>query len=441
MARASLLVAFSLVALAAGADESCSSGAEEAALLQTGNSQGRSITAHGARAGSSCAPPLPGKNNGGSNMGSSPGSGYGGDASSCEQLCGSTGGCQGWTFMQSIQTSTKQCWLKDANLYCPAQDSTDPYNTYTSGFCNGACSSPGPTPSPPSPGPECASPLPGKNNGGSNMGSSPGSGYGGDASGCEQLCGSTDGCQGWTFIQSIQTSTKQCWLKDANLYCPAQDNTDQYNTYTSGFCRGACRSITAHGARAGSSCAPPLPGKNNGGSNMGSSPGSGYGGDASSCEQLCGSTGGCQGWTFMQSTQTSTKQCWLKDANLYCPAQDSTDQYNTYTSGFCNGACSSPGPTPSPPSPGSECASPLPGKNNGGSNMGSSPGSGYGGDASSCEQLCGSTDGCQGWTFIQSTQTSTKQCWLKDANLYCPAQDNTDQYNTYTSGFCRGACR
>ncbi|CAK0819518.1 unnamed protein product [Prorocentrum cordatum] len=165
MARASLLVAFSLVALAAGADESCSSGAEEAALLQTGNSQGRSITAHGARAGSSCAPPLPGKNNGGSNMGSSPGSGYGGDASSCEQLCGSTGGCQGWTFMQSIQTSTKQCWLKDANLYCPAQDSTDPYNTYTSGFCNGACSSPGPTPSPPSPGPECASPLPGKNNG------------------------------------------------------------------------------------------------------------------------------------------------------------------------------------------------------------------------------------------------------------------------------------
>ncbi|CAK0819521.1 unnamed protein product [Prorocentrum cordatum] len=194
MARASLLVAFSLVALAAGADESCSSGAEEAALLQTGNSQGRSITAHGARAGSSCAPPLPGKNNGGSNMGSSPGSGYGGDASSCEQLCGSTGGCQGWTFMQSIQTSTKQCWLKDANLYCPAQDSTDPYNTYTS-----------------------------------------------DASGCEQLCGSTDGCQGWTFIQSIQTSTKQCWLKDANLYCPAQDNTDQYNTYTSGFCRGACR--------------------------------------------------------------------------------------------------------------------------------------------------------------------------------------------------------
>ncbi|CAK0819523.1 unnamed protein product [Prorocentrum cordatum] len=241
MARASLLVAFSLVALAAGADESCSSGAEEAALLQTGNSQGRSITAHGARAGSSCAPPLPGKNNGGSNMGSSPGSGYGGDASSCEQLCGSTGGCQGWTFMQSIQTSTKQCWLKDANLYCPAQDSTDPYNTYTSGFCNGACSSPGPTPSPPSPGPECASPLPGKNNGGSNMGSSPGSGYGGDASGCEQLCGSTDGCQGWTFIQSIQTSTKQCWLKDANLYCPAQDNTDQYNTYTSGFCRGACR--------------------------------------------------------------------------------------------------------------------------------------------------------------------------------------------------------
>ncbi|CAK0819525.1 unnamed protein product [Prorocentrum cordatum] len=169
MARASLLVAFSLLALAAGADESCSSGAEEAALLQTGNSQGRSITAHGARAGSSC------------------------------------------------------------------------YNTYTSGFCNGACSSPGPTPSPPSPGSECASPLPGKNNGGSNMGSSPGSGYGGDASSCEQLCGSTDGCQGWTFIQSTQTSTKQCWLKDANLYCPAQDNTDQYNTYTSGFCRGACR--------------------------------------------------------------------------------------------------------------------------------------------------------------------------------------------------------
>ncbi|CAK0819522.1 unnamed protein product [Prorocentrum cordatum] len=106
MARASLLVAFSLVALAAGADESCSSGAEEAALLQTGNSQGRSITAHGARAGSSCAPPLPGKNNGGSNMGSSPGSGYGGDASSCEQLCGSTGGCQGWTFMQTTAAAT-----------------------------------------------------------------------------------------------------------------------------------------------------------------------------------------------------------------------------------------------------------------------------------------------------------------------------------------------
>ncbi|CAK0809211.1 unnamed protein product [Prorocentrum cordatum] len=226
MARASLLVAFSLLALAAGDDESCSSGAEEAALLQTGNSQGKSIAAHAARAGSSCAPALPGKNN---------------DASSCEQLCGSTGGCQGWTFIQSKQTPTKQCWLKDANLYCPAQDNTDQYNTYTSGFCNGACSSPGPTPSPPSPGYECASPLSGKNNGGSNMGSSPGSGYTGDASSCEQLCGSTGGCQGWTFIQSKQTSTKQCWLKDANLYCPAQDNTDQYNTYTSGYCRGACR--------------------------------------------------------------------------------------------------------------------------------------------------------------------------------------------------------
>ncbi|CAK0809212.1 unnamed protein product [Prorocentrum cordatum] len=159
MARASLLVAFSLLALAAGDDESCSSGAEEAALLQTGNSQGKSIAAHAARAGSSCAPALPGKNNGGSNMGSSPGSGYSGDASSCEQLCGSTGGCQGWTFIQSKQTPTKQCWLKDANLYCPAQDNTDQYNTYTSGFCNGACSSPGPTPSPPSPGYECASPL------------------------------------------------------------------------------------------------------------------------------------------------------------------------------------------------------------------------------------------------------------------------------------------
>ncbi|CAK0819527.1 unnamed protein product [Prorocentrum cordatum] len=123
MARASLLVAFSLLALAAGADESCSSGAEEAALLQTGNSQGRSITAHGARAGSSCAPPLPGKNNGGSNMGSSPGSGYGGDASSCEQLCGSTGGCQGWTFMQSTQTSTKQLLAQGCEpvLPCPGQ--------------------------------------------------------------------------------------------------------------------------------------------------------------------------------------------------------------------------------------------------------------------------------------------------------------------------------
>ncbi|CAK0809210.1 unnamed protein product [Prorocentrum cordatum] len=116
MARASLLVAFSLLALAAGDDESCSSGAEEAALLQTGNSQGKSIAAHAARAGSSCAPALPGKNN---------------DASSCEQLCGSTGGCQGWTFIQSKQTPTKQCWLKDANLYCPAQDNTDQYNTTT----------------------------------------------------------------------------------------------------------------------------------------------------------------------------------------------------------------------------------------------------------------------------------------------------------------------
>jgi len=140
----------------------------------------------------------------------------------------------------------------------------------------------------------------------------------------------------------------------------------------------------------------------------------------------------------MQATNSATKQCWLKDSNLACPASTADQQWNTYTSGFCDGYCQGSTPTPSPPS--SECAAPLPGKDNGGNNMPSSPGASFTGDASRCQELCASDSTCQGWTFMQATNSATKQCWLKDSNLACPASTADQQWNTYTSGFCHSAC-
>merc|ERR1719450_1930504 len=134
MARASLVVAFSLLALAAGdADQSCSNGEEEAALLQV-NSGGK------ARRGG-CGQPEEQKNNWGTNMPSSPGAGYSGSQWDCQNLCSSDASCKGWTFMTSTQTGVKQCWLKDGGLSCPAQQNQDQYNHYISGYCHGECDS------------------------------------------------------------------------------------------------------------------------------------------------------------------------------------------------------------------------------------------------------------------------------------------------------------
>jgi len=140
----------------------------------------------------------------------------------------------------------------------------------------------------------------------------------------------------------------------------------------------------------------------------------------------------------MKATNSDTKQCWLKDSNLDCSAPDADQQWNTYTSGFCNGECSGPTPSPSPPS--SECAAPLPGKDNRGNNMDSSPRDSFTGDASSCQDLCARDSTCKGWTFMKATNSDTKQCWLKDSNLDCSAPDADQQWNTYTSGFCHSAC-
>merc|ERR1712151_552404 len=126
---------------------------------------------------------------------------------------------------------------------------------------------------------------------------------------------------------------------------------------------------------------------------------------ASSCQDLCARDSTCRGWTFMKATNSDTKQCWLKDSNLDCSAPDADQQWNTYTSGFCNGECSGPTPSPSPPS--SECAAPLPGKDNHGNNMASSPRDSFTGDASSCQDLCARDSTCKGWTFMKR-QTRTQ---------------------------------
>jgi len=68
-----------------------------------------------------------------------------------------------------------------------------------------------------------------------------------------------------------------------------------------------------------------------------------YQGSASDCQQLCASMSGGQGWTWMQSTQTSKKQCWLKNGGPQCPmtSNNPSETYNDMYSGYCDGYCGS----------------------------------------------------------------------------------------------------
>jgi hypothetical protein len=67
----------------------------------------------------------------------------------------------------------------------------------------------------------------------------------------------------------------------------------------------------------------------------------------------------------------------------------------------------------------------------------------YSGTQDDCQRVCASTMGCQGWTWMVSTQTGKKQCWLKNQSPQCPMTSNnpSQTYNNMYSGYCDGYCR
>jgi len=190
-------------------------------------------------------------------------------------------------------------------------------------------------------------------------------------------------------------------------------------------------------------CSRQYEGCNNQGHNLGKRPAS----DATTCQAACAAESTCMGWTFINSNNGVTTQCWLKDSGVLCPGQgmqcNQNDQWNQYWSGFCHGTCGS-GPTPTPPpptpSPSGGCSRQYQGCNNQGRNLGKRSAS----DATTCQAACAAESTCMGWTFINSNNGVTTQCWLKDSGVLCPGQgmqcNQNDQWNQYWSGFCHGAC-
>merc|ERR1719291_351607 len=167
----------------------------------------------------------------------------------------------------------------------------------------------------------------------------------------------------------------------------------------------------------------------------------GWKNSATDCQNSCSSTSGCVGWTYIDSNQGTTKQCWLKDSGVQCNGGqcDQNTQYTTYVSGYCGGECGGPGPSPTPgpsPSPSGGC-SPISNCNNHGDNLNIGGNGGSKNSATDCMNWCTSTSGCTGYTYIDSNQGTTKQCWLK-TNPTCCTHDN-DQYSQYSSGFCSGS--
>ena len=145
----------------------------------------------------------------------------------------------------------------------------------------------------------------------------------------------------WTFLESNQgTGIKQCWLKDSFDVSEDQPCTGQeYNSATSGWCSSSGPSPPPSPSP-GSGCSPDggQSDCDNGGSNLPSSPGSNYGGDAGSCQSSCSTTSGCVAWTFLESNQgTGIKQCWLKNSVDVSEGQPCSGQeYNSATSGWCS---------------------------------------------------------------------------------------------------------
>jgi len=188
-------------------------------------------------------------------------------------------------------------------------------------------------------------------------------------------------------------------------------------------------------------CTQQYPGCNNNGNNMNIGGNGGWKNSATDCQNWCSSTSGCVGWTYIDSNQGTTKQCWLKDSGVQCNGGqcDQNTQYTTYVSGYCGGECGGPGPSPTPspsPSPSGGC-SPISNCNNNGNNMNIGGNGGWKNSATDCMTWCTSTSGCTGYTYIDSNQGTTKQCWLK-TNPQCCSHDDT-QYSQYWSGFCGGS--